>query len=71
MKKEKAIKIPVDKEALEKTNENESKVRLQQFVQELRILQEKYKVEIFAVNQVQDNGEVIPTVKLIDTYKKV
>lgn len=67
----KVVNIPVDKEALEKTNENESKNRLQQFVQELRNLQEKYKVEIFAVNQVQDNGEVIPTVKLIDTYKKV
>jgi len=69
MKKEKGIDIPVSQEAINKVIESESKVRLGEFVNKLRNLQDEYKVEIYAVNQVQPNGEVIPTVKIID--KKV
>jgi len=65
----KVVNIPVDKEALDKSNENESKVRLGNFVQKLRELQAEFNVEIYAVNQAQQNGEVIPTVKIIDKLK--
>ncbi|MFA5072017.1 MAG: hypothetical protein WC511_06745 [Candidatus Pacearchaeota archaeon] len=62
MKKEKGIDIPVNKDI-------ESRMRLEKFAAELKQLQENYGIGIYAVNQVQQNGEVIPIVKLIDNKK--
>lgn len=61
MKKE-ATSISIDKEV-------ESKKRLREFAEKLNELQKEYFVTVYAVNQVQQNGEVIPIIKIMD--KKV
>lgn len=63
MKKD-AVSIPIDKEV-------ESKKRLREFAEKLDELQKQYQVRMYPVNQAQQNGEVIPTIKIMDNFKTV
>jgi hypothetical protein len=49
----------------EEAKKSETQVLLQQFSKELSALQERFEVVIYAVNQVQENGEVLPTIKVL------
>lgn len=59
-KTEKTVNIPVGKS---------SEGKLQEFATKLQELQKQYNVNIYAANQTQQNGEVIPIVKIIDLQK--
>jgi ABC-type phosphate transport system auxiliary subunit len=70
MKEKKGIEIKLNEESQEKMKDAESKTRLQKFIEQLEKLQEQYSVKIYSVNQVQENGEVIPMTKIIDVLNK-